>query len=221
MGGTEKQAIHHLTKGNSKFDADYVASKASERAVCEVVQCLLKNKDEDQVDLTLLHFLKHPVVKPFLGQIRSMYSLEPVIVRLHAAKGTQAIVRRVYEGKVKGGRSKECRALLSIIGICLADGLDDHNGNVSKDMIYRTVFKSLPRKTARRLLEKSGEKQKKFRQEEMHEFTCVEEEARRSKFTDKDYIELRKYMCNNRYTRDFSNKKDTVRARTIHGKFSS
>ena len=208
-----------MENGDSQFDAGYNAMKARERAVREVVQCLLDNKDEDQVGLTLLYFLKHPVVKPFLGQIMSMYNAELVIVGLHAAKGMEEIVRRVYERHDNGGRSKECRALLSIIGMCLANGLDDNNGVVSKELIYRTVFKSLPKRTAWCLLKKSALKQQRFRQEEMQEFRCVEEEKRRSKFTDNDYIELRKWMMNNMYTIDSPNEEDTVRARTIHGEF--
>ena len=53
----------------------------------------------------------------------------------------------------------------------------------------------------------------------MHEFRCVEEEARRSKYSVEDIIALRKYMCNNRYTKDSPNEEDTVRARDIYGEF--
>ena len=141
------------------------------------------------------------------------------MVGVHAVKGMEDIVRKVYEGRANGGRSKECRALLSIIGMCLADGLDDDNCSVSKEGVYRTVFKSLPRRTARRLLKKSKNKKNKLQQKEMQEFRCVAEEARRSKFTDEDYIALREYMCNNMYTRDSPDEDATVRARTVHGEF--
>ena len=109
----KRRANHHSENANSKFDEDHCAKKARHHAVRAVVQSLVKDKDEDQIGLTLLHFLKHPVVKPFLGQIQSMYNSESVLVGLHAAKGMGEIVRMVYKGKDSGGRSKECRALLS------------------------------------------------------------------------------------------------------------
>ena len=217
----KRRASHHIATGDIDFDEDKYAHKARRHAVRGVVKALLENKDEDQVGLTLLYFLDHPIIRPYLGQILTTYNSGAVQVGLHATKGMEQIVRMVAEGREKGGRSKECRALLSIIGMCLADGLDDNTCSVSRETIYRTVFKSLPRSCAQRLLIKSGKKRKRFQQKEMREFRCVEEEKRRSKLTDEDYIALRKYMCNNRYTRYSPNAEDTVRARTIHGEFSN
>ena len=215
----KRRASHHIAMGHSDFDEDKSSHRARNRAVHGVVKSLLENKDEDQVSLTLFYFLNHPIIRPHLGRILTTYNSEAVQVELHATKGMEQIVRMVAEGREKGGRSKECRALLSIIGMCLADGLDDNTCSVSRETIYRTVFKSLPRSCAQRLLIKSGKKRKRFQQKEMREFRCVEEEKRRSKLTDEDYIALRKYMCNNRYTRYSPNAEDTVRARTIHGEF--
>ena len=48
----------------------------------------------------------------------------------------EEMVRMVSEGKENGGRSKECRAMISIIGMCLADGLDDDNCDTSREMIF-------------------------------------------------------------------------------------
>ena len=56
-----------MANDNSKFDADRCARFARQNAVSEVVKSLVQNKDEDQIGLTLLYFLKHPAVKPFLA----------------------------------------------------------------------------------------------------------------------------------------------------------
>ena len=48
----------------------------------------------------------------------------------------------------------------------------------------------------------------------------MEVEAKRWKYNEYDFVELRKYMCDNRYTKDSPNVKDTVNARDIYGKLS-
>ena len=214
---SKRRADHHAAMGNITFNEEESALQARQGAVREIVMALLKSKDEDQVALSLLHFLHHPQVKPFLGRIWSTYHSEAVQVGLHALQGMESIVRMVVEGRTNGGRTRQCRSLLSIIGMCLANRLGDDDCDISKEALYRTVFKSVSRVSARRLMKKAGQKRKRFEEEELREFRCVDEEAKRWKYNESDIVELRKYMCNNRYTKDSPNTKDTVKARDIYG----
>ena len=81
------RADHHAAMGYTTFNEEVSASQARQCAVREIVAALFKSKDEDQVALSLLHFINHPRVKPFLGQIGSTYHSEAVQVGLHALQG--------------------------------------------------------------------------------------------------------------------------------------
>ena len=88
-------------------------------------------------------------------------------------------MRMVHDGRTTGGRGRECRSLLSIIGMIVADGFDDVNCNIVKASLYRTVFASLSRQAAQRLVTRSGKQRKRLEREELKEFRCVEEDAKR------------------------------------------
>ena len=211
---------HAAAIGNTTFNEEKSALHARQCAVREIVNALFKSKDEDQVALSLLYFMNHPRVKPFLGRIWNTYHSEAVQVGLHAFKGMESIVRIISDGRINGGRTRQCRSLLKIIGMCLAEGLGNDDCKISKNALYRTVFKSISIMAARRLMVTAGKKMELLGAEELQEFRCVEVEAKRWKYNEYDFVELRKYMCDNRYTKDSPNVKDTVNARDIYGKLS-
>jgi len=51
------------------------------------------------------------------------------------------------------------------------------------------------------LLKRAGIKRKRFNEEDLKQFSMVDEEKKRWKYTEEDIIGLRKYMVNNIYTR--------------------
>ena len=106
---------------------------------------------------------------------------------------------------------------MQMIAMCLADGIDD-NQNISRRSIYRTIFKSLSYGATQRLLNKASKKRKRMEEEDLSEFLAVDHEKRRSKYDDADILSLRKWMCNNRYTRESPNTKDTIDERDMYGK---
>ena len=133
-----------------------------------------------------------------------------------AIEGMRFIADRIAEQNSEGGRRKECRALLQAIGMCLAGSAAGKD--VSKEAIRKTVFESFPRMTGLRILKNAGKKRKRFEAEALTEFRMVEEDELRWKYTEEEIKNLRAYMCDNLYTRNSPNAKDTLRERDINGK---
>ncbi len=109
------------------------------------------------------------------------------------------------------GRSKECRSLLKNIIMAM---LKKNPGHGIKSARRRQVLTSLSNDAAWRLLQSSGENRKRFKEMNMQDLRAVEEEADRLKFPDKEIDDLQLYMCDNLYTRDSPNEKDTLRKGT-------
>ena len=91
-----------------------------------MVSKILEIGNENQIFLTLMYALNRELVKPHLNRIVSSYYSEEVTVGLHATRNMESIVRLITEGKTSGGRSKDCRSLLVMIGMCLAKGLGEN-----------------------------------------------------------------------------------------------
>ena len=126
------------------------------------------------------------------------------------------IADRIAEQNSEGGQRKEYQALLQSIGMCLARSAAGKDA--SKEAIRKTVFKSFPQITGLCILKNAGRKRKRFEAEALAEFRMVEEDELRWKYSKEEIKNLRAYMCDNLYTRNSPNAKDTLRERDINGK---
>ena len=123
-------------------------------------------------------------------------------------------------GRGNGGRSNDCHALLQTLRVYLLKNLDDGE-SVLLEAIYRHFLPRIRQTSAQCIMEKAGGKRELFEQEELS-FSCmVDEEALRWKYMEQIIHELQGWICNNLYTRDSLNAKDTRRKRDIHRKPSS
>ena len=182
------------------------------RGIVDAVQSV---GDEDQIALALMGALEHPEIRPYMGRIVGSFNTEAAKVGLRAVDGMKSLVDLLAGKRATGGRSKQCRALLIAIAMCVTHELDD---KVSKEAVIRQIFPAISRAAAQRLLKTAGKKRKRLEEEELYDFRMVDEERKRWKYTDEIILNLRHYMCNNIYTRDSPNSKDTIRERDMYGK---
>lgn len=199
-----------------EYNAKERADRAKQRAAKRIAKEILKVGDEDQITLALLGALTSPDIKPYYKRIIGAFSTEKLAVGEVAIEGMRFIADRIAKQGSDGGRTKECRALLQAIGMCITGVAAGKE--VSKEAIIRNMFSTFPRSTAQRIMKKAGEKRKRFETEELTEFRMVEEDERRCKYSPEEIEELRAYMCDNFYTRNLPNAKDTLRERDINGK---
>ena len=134
--------------------------------------------DDDQIALTLMYTLNHSLVKPYLNRIVRSYYSEEVAVGLHTARSMESFVRRITEGKTTGGRSKDCRSLLVMIGMCLSNRLNETTG-VTKEVIYCTIFPSMTRGSAQRILSDGKKKLDRLVGKDVRDFSAVDRDAKR------------------------------------------
>lgn len=200
---------------NPNYNADDNAGRAKRRAVRGIVDAVQSVGDEDQIALALMGALEHPEIRPYMGRIVGSFNTEAAKVGLRAVDGMKSLVDLVAGKRATGGRSKQCRALLIAIAMCVTHELDD---KVSKEAVIRQIFPAISRAAAQRLLKTAGKKRKRLEEEELYDFRMVDEERKRWKYTDEIILNLRHYMCNNIYTRDSPNSKDTIRERDTYGK---
>jgi hypothetical protein len=142
---------------------------------------------------------------------------EKASVSAQAADGMATLVERVAQNRGSGGRSREVRSLLQTILMCVMRTKGEDS--VSKEAIRRQILPSLSIKAAHRLMKKAGEKRKRFMELDLSEFKIVEEEEKRWKYSTEEIEDLRRWMCDNLYTRKSPNAKDTIRKRDLNGKY--
>ena len=198
-----------------QYVLEMAAYKAERRAIETNRNAILSAGDVDQITLALKGVLDDPKIRPYYNRIVGEKNTEAARLGLEAIEGIRKIVDICVENRESGGRSKECRSLLKNIIMAM---LKKNPGHGIKSAIRRQVLTSLSNDAAWRLLQSSGEKRKRFEEMNMQDFRAVEEEADRLKFPDKEIDDLQSYMCDNLYTRDSPNERDTLRKRDIHGK---
>ncbi|EJK47945.1 hypothetical protein THAOC_33300, partial [Thalassiosira oceanica] len=180
-----------------------------------IADAILKTGDDDQIALALKDALEHSSVKAYVERIYGEQDSEKSAVGRVAVDGMRDLAERIRDSKHLGGRGKECRALLTTIGMALAESAELQG--VSERAVLRQVFPNFSRLTAQRIMRKAGEKRKKFEEEELREFTLFEDEVRRSKYSDQEIDDLRNWMLTNDYSRDSPQAKDTIRERDLNG----
>ena len=105
--------------------------------------------------------------------------------------------------------------------MCLMSGVEDP---VSKNAILCQILPSRSRDAAYRLMDKTGRKRKQLEAEELLEFKMAEEEENRCKYTFYEKEALLNWMCDNLYTGQSPNAKDTIvriMKKCDHGTISS
>jgi hypothetical protein len=214
--GGKNREEYHREMGDTDYDPKDGSIQARNRAVRKVVKEVLAAGDDDQIALTVMWTLDHPSVKPYLNRIARSYYSEEVIVGLHAVQGMESVVRRVVEGKDDGGRSKDCRALLVMVGMCLSKGIEEDDA-VTKRAVWRTVLSSMTKLSADRLLKEGAKKLKSFESADLRLFCAVDKDATRWKYSHNEIIELREWMVSSNRCRDSPNEKDVICERDIFG----
>ena len=196
-------------------DLDSAAGRARRRASKNIVDGILKTGDDDQISLALLDALKHPDIRPFIKRIYGEQDSEKSAVGRVAVDGMKALTERIASSSSNGGRRKECRALLSMIGMTLTEAAEEKQ--VSQEAVIRQVFPNFSRGSAQRILKRAGAKRKRFEEDELREFTMIDDEQKRSKYSATEIEDLRNWMCTNDYSRESPQTKDTIRERDING----
>ena len=206
-------------KKNPYYKLDEAADRAKQRAVANSRKTILNAGDDDQqITLALQGVLDDPSIRPYYHRIIGNRNSEAAQVGIQAVQGMRTLVDIVAKNEGSGGRSKQCRSLLQTIVMCLMSGVEDP---VSKNAILRQILPSLSRGAAYRLMDKAGEKRKRLEAEELSEFKMVEEEENRCKYTFYEKEALINWMCDNLYTRQSPNAKDTIRKRDINSELES
>ena len=212
-GAVVSRAARHAN--DPSFNLESAAGQARRRATKNIVDRILQTGDDDQISLALLEALNHKSIRPYMKRIYGEQNSEQSAVGRIAVDGMKALTERIANSKSDGGRRQECRALLKMIGMTLTESAEAKE--VSQEAVIRQVFPNFSRRSAQRILKKAGEKRKRFEEQELCDFTLVEDEKKRSKYSSQQIDELRNWMLTNDYSRDSPQAKDTIRERDIHG----
>ncbi len=78
----------------------------------------------------------------------------------------------------------------------------DNDEDVSQNAIGQQLLEDFSVDARKRMLKKSGIKRKRFEEQELRQFSIVDKEKKRWKYSDEDIEGLRGYMVENTYTRD-------------------
>ena len=127
----------------------------------------------------------------------------------------RSVAEQVATTKNKGMLTRTCRSLLSTLLMCAAN--DDNK--VSDGAIGRQILGSYSMSTRRRMLRKAGIKRKRFDTQDLGQFSIVDVEEKRWKYTEADIEGLRNYMIDNTYTRDSPMKDDAIYKRDYNSEY--
>ena len=86
-----------------------------------------------------------------------------------------------------------------------------------KKIIYHTVFPSMTRTSARRIFLDGKKKLDRLVGEDLRDFSAVDQDAKRWKYSEKKINELQAWMTSNKYCRDSPNERDTIDKRDLNG----
>jgi len=207
----------HRSVGNAsrmEFDIQSAGRRAKNRKVRNNVDAILDGGDADQITLGLRDTLEHPEVRPYSERVLGDWCFsEEAKVGRALVRGIRSMTEKVAETKNNGVISRTCRSLLTTLLMPVANGDED----VSKTAIGRQLLGSFSRPARRRLLKRAGIKRKRFNEEDLKQFSMLDEEKKRWKYTEADINGLRNYMVNNIYTRQSPMKNDTVFERDYNG----
>ena len=67
-------------------------------------------------------------------------------------------------------------------------------------------------------MKKVENKQKRMEEDSLQGFKVVENDAKRSKYTEDDIVGMRRYLCNHKHTRQSPNANDSIDERDMYGK---
>ena len=158
----EEYSATIATKSNgTTLDA---ATQVRRHAVLRIVDALHAAGGEDQRALALYHFLNHYKIRDYVGRMYRSFVSESMQIGLHALNGMHELVWLITEGTNAQGRSRQCRAFLQLIAMCLTKGADGPD-SVSQRSIFRNMCGSLGLRETQRLMETAGKKRKRMEEE--------------------------------------------------------
>ena len=219
---------HHT--GNLNFNLDAAAAESKGEAVREIVNAIVSAGNADQIALALRDTLLHHSIQPFTKRIIGNFNSERSKVGMQAIDCMRTLVDMIVDKRDSEGRTKESDAFLKLIGMCVVSvakvsdedssdsAADDNTDTVSMRAIHRQIFASLSLGATSRLLKKACKKRKRFEEEELKLFRCVELEEIRWKYTEEEIESLRKWTLNTVHGRTSPCQKDVIKKRDLHSK---
>ena len=188
--------------------------KAKNEAVNACVKALLSAGDSDQITQTLYDMLYHSKIRQYAARVfGAAFSDEAKVGRV-LVRGMRDIADRVATTKNKGHMSQTCRSLLSTLLMCATGSKD---GTVSRNVVGEQLLGAYTTGARYRMLKKAGIKQKRFDEEDLGQFSLVDKEEKRCKYTEEDIEGVRNYMVENTYTRQSPMTDDTVVKKDYNG----
>ena len=190
------------------------SDRAKTRAVSRNVNSILEAGDDDQIALGLRETINHPQIRPYATRVWGQIVSEEASVGLRAVQCMREMTNKIADSKNNGMLSKTCRSFLDAIGMCLTKGDNTDKGTIRA--IERQILPAFSHGAAQRILRKAGKKRKRLDQEGLSQFSIVQEEEERNKYSPDEKEELREWMVSNIYTRDSPMKDDTVMKRDVY-----